>query len=199
EGVLRRGLDVRVERSPQAVQTLLAEEDFDAIVTALRMPGQSGIELCERVTANRPDVPVVVITAFGSLDTAIAAMRAGAHDFLPKPFEVEELAFRLERALQHRRLTQEERRLREHASGAPAAADRGAESGAGRQLRDLVRRIAGADAPVLVTGETGSGKELVARAIHGQGSRRAGPFVAINCAALPEPLLESELFGHARG
>jgi DNA-binding NtrC family response regulator len=199
ERLAHRGFDVHVESSAGEALERLAAQDFDVVVTDVKMQGLSGIELCERVTASRPELPVLVITAFGSLDTAIAAIRVGAHDFLTKPFEVEELAFRLDRALQHRRLTEEVRRLREGPAAAPEISGLLGESAPVRRLRELVARVAGADAPVLVTGETGSGKELVARAIHHQGRHRTGPFVAINCAALPEPLLESELFGHARG
>jgi DNA-binding NtrC family response regulator len=199
ERLCHRGFDAHVESSPEAAFERLLAHDFDVVVTDVRMRGLSGIELCERVTASRPDVPVLVITAFGSLDTAIAAIRAGAHDFLTKPFEVEELAFRLHRALQHRRLTEEVRRLREGPAAVAEISGLLGESPPVRKLRELVARVASAEAPVLVAGETGSGKELVARAIHRQGPRRAGPFVAINCAALPDPLLESELFGHTRG
>jgi DNA-binding NtrC family response regulator len=199
ERLAHRGFDVHVESSAGEALERLAAQDFDVVVTDVKMQGLSGIELCERVTASRPELPVLVITAFGSLDTAIAAIRVGAHDFLTKPFEVEELAFRLDRALQHRRLTEEVRRLREGPAAAPEISGLLGESAPVRRVRELVARVAGADAPVLVTGETGSGKELVARAIHHQGRHRTGPFVAINCAALPEPLLESELFGHARG
>jgi two-component system response regulator HydG len=167
------------------------------VVTDVRMRGIDGIQLCERLRHNRPDVPVLVITAFGSLDTAVAAIRAGAYDFLAKPFEVEELAFRLERAIQHRRLAEEVKRLRARAP--EPVDDLLGESAALRQLRELVARVARSDAPVLVVGETGAGKELVARALHRHGARADGPFVPLNCAALPEHLLESELFGHARG
>src|SRR5262245_57314291 len=193
----RRGFEVDAEVLPEEALERIAEKDFDAVVTDVRMRGIDGIELCASVTASRPDLPVIVITAFGSLETAVAAMRAGAFDLLPKPFEVEELAFRLVRALAHRRLSQEVKRLR---AEAPAAVEElVGESPALRKLRDLIARVARADAHVLISGETGSGKELVARAVHRIGRSPDGPFVAINCAALPEPLLESELFGHERG
>jgi len=161
------------------------------------MRGLDGIQLCEVLRQNRPDVPVLVVTAFGSLDTAVAAMRAGAYDFLAKPLEIEELSFRLERAIQHRQLAEEVKRLR--AREPEPVGELVGESVALRQLRELVLRVARSDAPVLVVGETGSGKERVARALHRLGPRPEGPFVALNCAALPEHLLESELFGHARG
>jgi DNA-binding NtrC family response regulator len=194
----RRDFDVAAVESCDAAIDRLGTARFDVVVTDIRMRGPSGIDLCEWLTANRPDVPAVVITAFGSLDAAIAAIRAGAHDFLPKPFDVEELMFRLERALRHRRLLEEVKRLRE-TLGDEGADELLGESVEIRKLRALVGRVAESDAPVLITGETGAGKELVARAIHRRGPHPEGPFVAVNCAALPEPLLESELFGHARG
>jgi two-component system response regulator HydG len=193
----RRGFEVQTCSAADQALARLAAEELDAVVTDVRMRGLDGIQLCEHVRQNRPDVPVLVITAFGSLDTAVAAIRAGAYDFLAKPFEVEELAFRLERAIQHRQLADEVKRLRARAL-APVDELLG-ESVALRQLRELVARVARSDAPVLLIGETGSGKERVARALHRLGPRPEGPFVALNCAALPEHLLESELFGHARG
>ncbi|TFG92190.1 MAG: sigma-54-dependent Fis family transcriptional regulator [Myxococcales bacterium] len=193
----RRGFEVETCSAADQASAQLAAEDLGAVVTDVRMRGLDGIQLCERMRQNRPDVPVLVITAFGSLDTAVAAIRAGAYDFLAKPFEVEELAFRLERAIQHRQLAEEVKRLRAREL-APVDELLG-ESVALGQLRELVARVAPSDAPVLVIGETGSGKERVARALHRLGPRPEGPFVALNCAALPEHLLESELFGHARG
>jgi len=193
----RRKLDVRALASGADALALLEREDCDALVTDVRMRGLDGIQLCDRLRESRPDVPVLVITAFGNLDTAVAAIRAGAFDFLPKPFEIEELAFRLERALAHRRLSKEVKRLR--AAQPVQVADLIGESAPMQRLRELIARMAPNDSPVLILGETGAGKECVARALHRHGARPQGPFVALNCAALPEHLIESELFGHARG
>jgi two-component system response regulator HydG len=178
---------------------LLESEDFDVVVTDLNLGGMSGLELCERVVTNRADIPVVVITAFGSLETAVAAIRAGAYDFITKPFAVEMLALTLGRAVRHRALREEVKRLRRVVAHSRTFGDLLATSPAMQAVALLLERVAASEASVLVTGETGTGKELAARALHERGRRRDGPFVAVNCAALPESLLESELFGHARG
>jgi DNA-binding NtrC family response regulator len=174
-------------------------ERFGAIVSDVRLGGMTGLELCERLCARRPEVPVILITAFGDLELAIAALRAGAHDFLPKPFEVEELAVRIAHAVELGFLRVEVKRLREQTEQGVPDGEMLGESPAIRRVRMLIERVAGSDAPVLISGETGTGKELAARALHAQSSRGQGVFVAINCAAVPEPLLESELFGHVRG
>jgi two-component system response regulator HydG len=192
-----RGFEVHVAHSGEDALGRL--ELADMVVTDLNMSGLGGIELCRRVVQAGLDTPVIVLTAFGSLDTAIAAIRAGAYDFITKPLDVEVLEIALRRALAHRRLREEVRRLRVAATEAPAIGSMVGASDPMRALFDQVARLADSEATVLVTGESGCGKELVARAIHDHSRRARGPFVALNCAALPETLLESELFGHERG
>jgi two-component system response regulator HydG len=169
------------------------------VLTDLNLGGVSGLELCKRFSDSWPDVPVMVITAFGSMDTAIQAIRAGAYDFIPKPFDVDALTLAVERAFQHQQLKSEVKRLRAAVGQEGWGDDIVGTSAAIVELRTILERIAQIDTTVLITGETGTGKEIVARALHKQGKRSSGPFVAINCSALPEALLESTLFGHVRG
>jgi len=199
KGLARGGFDCRFRTAADEALALMETEPFDVVVTDLNMRAMNGLELCARIVANRPDVPVVVITAFGSLETAVGAIRAGAYDFITKPVDVEALALTLARAVEHRALREEVRRLRQELAETRRFDEMIGESAPMKKVHSLLAQIVDSDASVLVTGESGTGKELVARALHRLGTRKTGPFVAINCAAMPEPLLESELFGHARG
>jgi len=199
EGLGRRQFQVTATTSPSDGFATLTGGELDAAVTDLNMTEMNGLALCERVVANRPDVPVVVITGFGSFETAVAAIRAGAYDFITKPIDLNMLALTLDRAVAHRALREEVKALRERLAAKPAFADLLGNSPAMRAVTDLLARVTETESSVLLTGESGTGKEVVARALHTRGRRAAGPFVAVSCAAMPESLLESELFGHAKG
>ncbi|MDX2053034.1 MAG: sigma-54 dependent transcriptional regulator [Polyangiaceae bacterium] len=177
----------------------IASDDYDVVVTDLQLAGESGLELCEWMKQNRADVPVIVITGFGNMDTAVSAIRAGAYDFITKPVDLNLLEFTVRRAAQHRDLHAEVRRLRLASSHHLGIEGMIGESSPIKKLAGLILRVANSDATVLISGESGTGKELIAHALHKTSERAAGPFVAVNCAALPSELLESELFGHERG
>ncbi len=165
----------------------------------IRMPGMSGIDAMKRILDYNPAIPVLIMTAFSDVETAVAALKAGAYDYLTKPLDFDELKLTLERALDHATLRTENVELRGRLAASPPAPGLVGKSGAMRRLLDMTLAIAASEATVLVAGESGTGKELVARLIH-QNSPRAGkPFIAVNCAALSETLLESELYGHEKG
>jgi DNA-binding NtrC family response regulator len=177
-----------------------AHADVDIVVTDIRMPGESGLELCAEIAGNRPDLPVILMTAFGDTRTVSLGLRAGASDFLAKPFSLSDLGDAVGRALERRQRSARVHRLTDAVSGpgVPLPGVVGS-SDAMRLVTDRVRQLANNRAPVLITGETGTGKELFARAIHALSERRSGPFLALNCAALSPEMIESELFGHASG
>lgn len=177
----------------------LREEKFEVVLTDLKMPGTDGLQLCRQINDNRPDIPVIVMTAFGSMETAVAAIRAGAYDFVTKPIEMDLLALTLERAHKHSHLQQQVKVLSAAVERAGRFGEMLGDSPVMQSLYDQLERIADSEASVLITGESGTGKELVARSIHEKSRRANKPFVAVNCAALSETLLESELFGHAKG
>ena len=194
-----RDFDVRSCPTAEGAIGELQSRPFDVVLTDIKMPGVSGLELCTRIHEIRPDVPVIVMTAFGSMETAVSALRAGAYDFVTKPVQLDLLSLTLQRAVEHRQLREKIRLLTE--DDRPGAHFGGmlGESPPMMKMYDQLQRLAASDAAVLITGESGTGKELVARSIHEHSPRSGGPFVAVNCAALSETLLESELFGHAKG
>jgi two-component system NtrC family response regulator len=205
---LRRVTQVRLEQA--GYQTTTAASGFDAlavlqkspvelVITDLKMPGMSGLELLRRIRTEFPDVIVILLTAFGSVESAVDAMRGGAYDYITKPVHADELELVVRRSLDHRELLEENRALRRSLD-----AKYGFESIVGRSdsliyLLDMAARAAQTDATVLIHGETGTGKELLAKAVHFNSRRREKPFVTINSGAIPKDLLESELFGHVKG
>lgn len=178
---------------------LLDREPFDVVVTDLNMPHMNGVDLCRRISESRPQLPVIVVTAFGSIDTAVEAMKAGAYDFITKPFDMDAITLAVKRAVEHHALRREVAALRTIVRPAQPYGRLLGTSHAMREIYNLIECVVDSDAPILVTGESGTGKELVVREIHERSARRTGPFVTIHCAATPEPLLEGELFGHVPG
>lgn len=199
DGLMDSGFEVHSCTSGPAALAIVEAKEIEVVVTDLRMHGMSGTDLCRQVVETRSDLPVIVVTAFGSMDTAVEALRAGAYDFITKPFDIDAIALTLARAVEHRRLRLEVDRLRRFVHDMKHYGELLGSSLAMQSLYGLLDRIEDSEATVLITGESGTGKELVARELHRRSKRRDGPFVAINCAAVPEALLESELFGHVRG
>ncbi|BDV42045.1 Fis family transcriptional regulator [Geotalea uraniireducens] len=197
--LLDNGYDVKgYTRSFEAVEEFRSG-DWDLLVTDIKMPGMDGLEVLQKVKARDPQLPVIMITAYATVEMSIQALRRGAYDMLTKPFEPEELLYRVKNALKHTQLLEENRELREELVGKFRFDNI---IGASAGLKDVlakVEKIAIRDTSVLITGESGTGKELIAQAIHYNSLRKAKKFVAINCGALPESLLESELFGYKKG
>ena len=193
------GLTARSAASADEALEEARERDFDAIVSDIRMPGKDGIQMLGELRELRPDTPVTLMTAFGSIDSAVGAMRAGAFDYITKPFKREAVIASLERAFERRELERENRRLRRAVDRTSSFGDLIGVSPAMREVFALIRKISSSRSSVLISGESGTGKEIVARTIHFTGARSGKPFVPINCTAMPEGLLESELFGHVRG
>ncbi|MCE5246989.1 MAG: sigma-54 dependent transcriptional regulator [Candidatus Polarisedimenticolia bacterium] len=190
------GHRVLAAASGEAALETLAAEPVDLLLTDLAMPGIDGVELLRRAAEIAPDTPSIVVTAYGTKESAIEAMRHGAVNYLEKPFDIEEMGLHVRRALGMHDLSLENRRLKARLA---VSSDLAGHSPAIRAVRELIERVAPTDATVLFTGESGSGKEIAARALHRASRRAEKPLVSINCAAIPPDLLESELFGHVRG
>lgn len=173
--------------------------EVDSVITDLRMPKLSGLELLEKIKALNSEMPVIVVTAFGEVETAVAAVKAGAFDYITKPFNRDEILLTLERALTFSQTKNENRQLRELVDREFRLESVIGDSAGMREVLNVVGRVSRSDATVLITGESGTGKELIAKGIHFSGKRKDGPFIPVNCAAIPETLIEAELFGYKRG
>ena len=191
----------QVQAAENAADALKALQDqrFDVILLDIKMPGMDGMELLEHIQRIDPQAAVIMITAFASVDTAVRALKQGAFDYVTKPIDPDELSHLVLRALEQRRLREENTQLRETIEGLVAVDEIVGESPPMRKVLELVEHVAKTDATVLILGESGTGKEVIARAVHANSRRRYFPVVAVNCGALPESLLESELFGHEKG
>ncbi|MCL2259002.1 MAG: sigma-54 dependent transcriptional regulator [Proteobacteria bacterium] len=184
----------------QALERMgVADKRFDVVVTDLNLNQSSGIDLCLEIGKLRPGLPVIIITAYGSIEAAISSVRAGAYDFITKPLEFNALALTLDRAIQHYSMREELTHLRKAIASTQGLGELIGESAAMKEVFRLIERVAALSSSILITGESGTGKELVAHALHRLSEFREGAFVAINCGAMPETLLESELFGHVKG
>ncbi len=195
----KHGYATRLAASGEEALAILAHESFNAVFTDMKMPGMDGLELLARIKADDPEQVVVVVTAFSSVDTAIQAMRAGAYDYVAKPFKEDEIVLILEKALERGRLLDENRLLKRQIKARFDLSSFLGDSPAMQKVFDLIAKVAETRATVLITGESGTGKELAARSIHQNGPRREAPFVAVNCGAIPPNLMESEFFGHVKG
>lgn len=194
-----QGHDVETASCAEDAGALLHEEHFDLLITDVRLPRGSGIDLLREALAVQPELPVIVISAYGTVSGAVEAMRLGAFDYLLKPFEMEGLLLIARQALEARRLVRENAYLRARERGEQRGYGLVAESPPMRDVLSLIGRVAGGDTTVLITGESGVGKELVAETIHRESPRRGRALVRVNCPAIPRDLIESELFGHTRG
>ena len=197
----RAGHQITAAKSGADALRMLSEDEagFDVVITDLTMPGVPGMEVLRHACSLPSPPQVIMVTAYATTDTAVEAMKIGAYDYLIKPFKVDEIQVVVRRALERRQLSSENRRLREELKGVHTLDRMVGRSEAMQKVFELVRRVAATRTNVLIRGESGTGKELVARALHNLSDRAEGPFVPVNCGAIPEQLMESELFGHVKG
>jgi two-component system NtrC family response regulator len=195
----KQGFNVSSAESGERALELFRQESFDLVLTDQKMPKMSGLDLLQSIHAINPETAVILMTAYGSIEAAVSSIKGGAIDYLTKPLNLDELLFRIRQAGEHRRLFIENRELRETLQDRHRIEGIIGESGRMLEVLSMVRRVAPSEATVLIRGESGTGKELIAKAIHFASPRASGPLVKVNCAALPETLLESELFGHEKG
>ncbi|MGB4703550.1 MAG: sigma-54 dependent transcriptional regulator [Candidatus Saccharicenans sp.] len=195
----KEGYEVKTATSGAEGLDIINHKSIDLVITDIRMPHMSGMEVLRYVKENYPEIPVIVITAYGSISQAVEALKAGALDYIVKPFDVEELKILVSRALERKRLEQENLLLKRDLKEKYKFENMIGKSRLMQEIYLLIEKVASTDSTVLITGESGTGKEMAARAIHNLSRRKDKPFVTINCAALPENLLESELFGHVKG
>ncbi len=196
-----KGEDFLVTAIPESLEALklLKKEEFDVVITDLRMSGLKGLDLLEETRQVAPLTPVIIITAFGTIESAIKAMKMGAYDYITKPFQMDEIVITVKKALENRLLKKEVMRLKKEVESRYHFHHLIGQCPSMQKIYDLIERISDTSTNVLITGESGTGKELVGKAIHYNGARKGGPFIAVNCAAIPETLLESELFGYKKG
>ncbi len=195
----KEGFSVLALHESLEVSKILNKEDFDVMVSDLRMKGLNGLDLLETANKAAPLTPVIIITAFGTIESAIKAMKMGAYDYITKPFKMDELVLTVRKALENRLLKKEVVRLKKEVESRYDFHQLIGKSSLMQDIYDLIERIRDSSSSVFITGESGTGKELVAKALHYSGVRKEGPFIAVNCAAIPEALLESELFGYKKG
>lgn len=195
----KQGHPVATAENGEAALARMAERPCGLVLLDLKMPGLDGMDLLRRIKANSPDTEVIVMTAYGSVETAVEAMKAGAYDYLSKPIDKERFPILIEKCLERQRLVSENRLLREHLTVKSRFEQMIGQSLPMKRIYEMVDLVAGSKVTILLIGESGTGKELVARAIHQRSPRSRGPFITINCGALPEGLYESEMFGYEKG
>jgi DNA-binding NtrC family response regulator len=197
--LLDSGYLTRAYTSPVQAMAEFSPAAWDLVITDIKMPGMTGLEVLQRVKEQCRDLPVIIITAYATVEMSIQALRRGAYDMLTKPFEPDELVYRVKNALQQALLTEENRELRRELEEKLQFDNIIGASGALRNVLDKVAKVAGRDTSILITGESGTGKELIAQAVHVHSNRKDNKFMAVNCGGLPESILESELFGYRKG